>query len=136
MYEYECQDCHRRLEKIQTFSAAPITVCPTCGGRLERTLTAPAIQFKGAGWYVNDYSKSGSEKKSRDSADISSAKTATTDSSSDSASPAKPADSGSSKEASSSKDSSSSKSDSSAATASTTTSVAASPASSNTAKSG
>ncbi len=64
MYEYECRDCHRRLEKIQSFSAAPITVCPTCGGQLERTLTAPAIQFKGAGWYVNDYAKSGGEKKS------------------------------------------------------------------------
>ena len=56
LYEYECQQCHRRTEKIQKFSDPELTVCPFCGGALERTLTAPAIQFKGAGWYKDLYS--------------------------------------------------------------------------------
>ena len=56
LYEYECKECHRRTEKIQKFSDAELTVCPYCGGSLERTITAPAIQFKGAGWYKDLYS--------------------------------------------------------------------------------
>lgn len=59
LYEYECKQCHQRMEKIQSFSAPLETVCPKCGGALERVISAPAIQFKGAGWYVNDYAKSG-----------------------------------------------------------------------------
>ncbi len=55
LYEYECKQCHQRVEKIQSFSAPEITICPNCGGELERVISAPAIQFKGAGWYVNDY---------------------------------------------------------------------------------
>lgn len=56
LYEYECKECGRRTEKIQKFSDAELTVCPYCSGRLERTLTAPAIQFKGGGWYKDLYS--------------------------------------------------------------------------------
>ena len=56
LYEYECEACHRRTEKIQRFSDAELTVCPHCGGTLARTITAPAIQFKGAGWYKDLYS--------------------------------------------------------------------------------
>lgn len=56
LYEYQCQHCHRRVEKIQKFSDAPLTTCPHCGGVLERTLTAPAVQFKGSGWYKDLYS--------------------------------------------------------------------------------
>ncbi len=56
LYEYECTECHRRLEKIQKFSDPELTVCPLCGGALARTVTAPAIQFKGAGWYKDLYS--------------------------------------------------------------------------------
>ncbi len=56
LYEYQCQQCHRRVEKIQKFSDAPLSVCPHCGGTLERTLTAPAVQFKGSGWYKDLYS--------------------------------------------------------------------------------
>lgn len=56
LYEYECAQCHRRVEKIQKFSDAPLTICPHCGGALERTLTAPAVQFKGSGWYKDLYS--------------------------------------------------------------------------------
>lgn len=58
LYEYECQKCHRRVEKIQSFSAAPLTTCEHCGGPLEKLISAPAIQFKGSGWYVTDYAKS------------------------------------------------------------------------------
>lgn len=62
LYEYECQQCHRRVEKIQSFNAPPETVCPHFGGKLERVISAPAIQFKGAGWYITDYAKSGGGK--------------------------------------------------------------------------
>ena len=55
MYEYRCTQCGFRFEKIQKYSAEPETACPKCGGELQRPLTAPALQFKGAGWYVNDY---------------------------------------------------------------------------------
>jgi putative FmdB family regulatory protein len=55
LYEYECQACHRRLEKIQKFSDAELTVCPYCGGRLERTITAAAFSFAGGGWYKDGY---------------------------------------------------------------------------------
>jgi putative FmdB family regulatory protein len=59
LYPYRCTQCGHSFEKIQSFSAAPETECPKCKGQLERTLTAPGLQFKGAGWYVNDYAKSG-----------------------------------------------------------------------------
>jgi putative FmdB family regulatory protein len=55
LYEYECQACHRRLEKIQKFSDPELTVCPHCSGRLERTITAPAFQFAGGGWFADGY---------------------------------------------------------------------------------
>jgi putative FmdB family regulatory protein len=45
------------MERIQKFSDSPLTVCPRCGGELEQLLSAPAIQFKGSGWYVSDYAK-------------------------------------------------------------------------------
>jgi len=61
LYPYRCTECGHHFEKIQKFSAKPETACPKCGGVLERPLTAPGLQFKGAGWYVNDYApKSGS----------------------------------------------------------------------------
>lgn len=56
LYEYECKECGRRTEKIQKFSDPELTVCPYCKGTLERTLTAPAVQFKGGGWYKDLYS--------------------------------------------------------------------------------
>lgn len=57
LYEYECTQCHRRVEKIQSFSADPLVTCGSCGGPLEKLISAPAIQFKGSGWYVTDYAK-------------------------------------------------------------------------------
>jgi putative FmdB family regulatory protein len=55
LYEYECTACHRRTEKIQKFSDPEITVCPYCSGHLERVISAPAISFKGGGWYADGY---------------------------------------------------------------------------------
>ena len=60
LYEYECKKCKRRMEKIRKFSDPPLTVCEKCGGKLEQLLSSPAIQFKGAGWYVTDYAKKSS----------------------------------------------------------------------------
>ena len=62
LYAYRCTTCGHRFEKIQSFSAEPEKVCPKCGNAtLVRPLTAPRFQFKGAGWYVNDYAPKGSE---------------------------------------------------------------------------
>lgn len=60
LYPYRCTKCGHRFEKIQSFNSEPETVCPKCGGALERPLTAPGLQFKGAGWYVTDYASKGS----------------------------------------------------------------------------
>ena len=60
LYEYQCKKCHSLTERIQKFSDPPLTVCPHCGGELEQLLSAPAVQFKGSGWYVTDYAKKGS----------------------------------------------------------------------------
>jgi putative FmdB family regulatory protein len=59
LYEYLCTSCGHRFERIRKFSDAPVTTCPECGGPVEKQISSPAIQFKGAGWYVNDYAKSG-----------------------------------------------------------------------------
>jgi len=55
LYEYECTKCHKRTEKIERASGPHLKKCPHCGGKVERLLAAPAIQFKGSGWYVTDY---------------------------------------------------------------------------------
>jgi putative FmdB family regulatory protein len=60
LYEYECESCHHRFEKIQKFSDPPEEVCPKCGGRVRKLLSSPAIQFKGSGWYITDYAKKSS----------------------------------------------------------------------------
>ena len=60
MYEYECQSCHKRFEKLQKYSDKPCTKCPTCGGALRKLISSPAIQFKGGGFYITDYAKKNS----------------------------------------------------------------------------
>jgi putative FmdB family regulatory protein len=57
LYEYECEKCGHRFEKIQKFSDKMVKKCPECGGRVEQMISAPAVQFKGSGWYVTDYAK-------------------------------------------------------------------------------
>jgi putative FmdB family regulatory protein len=58
LYEYECPDCGR-FERIQKFSDTPLSDCPTCGKGVQKLLSAPAIQFKGTGWYITDYARKG-----------------------------------------------------------------------------
>lgn len=59
LYEYECEACGKRFEKIQKFSDPPADVCVYCGkGPVKKLLSSPAIQFKGSGWYVTDYARS------------------------------------------------------------------------------
>ena len=55
LYEYECETCGHRFEKIQKFSDPIETVCPKCGGHLRKLMSSPAIQFKGSGFYITDY---------------------------------------------------------------------------------
>jgi putative FmdB family regulatory protein len=55
LYEYKCVKCGRKTEKIENVSGPHLRKCPHCGGKVESVITAPAIQFKGAGWYVTDY---------------------------------------------------------------------------------
>jgi len=60
LYEYQCTKCKRRMEKIESVHGPHLKKCPHCGGKVERLQSAPAIQFKGSGWYVTDYAgKSG-----------------------------------------------------------------------------
>jgi putative FmdB family regulatory protein len=57
LYEYQCDACSNRFERIQKFSDPPIATCPSCGGSVRKLLSSPAIQFKGTGWYITDYAK-------------------------------------------------------------------------------
>jgi putative FmdB family regulatory protein len=58
-YEYLCKDCGHRFEQIRKFSDKQLRKCPQCGGVIEQVISAPAVQFKGSGWYVTDYAKKG-----------------------------------------------------------------------------
>ena len=74
LYEYQCKKCKHTFEKIQSFSDKPVKKCPKCGGPVEQLISAPAVQFKGTGWYVTDYAgkssgKSGGEAKETASSD-------------------------------------------------------------------
>ncbi len=104
LYEYECKKCHHRFEKIQKFSDPHVKKCPECGGPIEQVISAPAVQFKGSGWYVTDYAK-------KSSAPSSSSNSSNGDSSSKKESKSKSEDS--SKSESSSKSENSQKSESS-----------------------
>ncbi|HKE87703.1 MAG TPA: zinc ribbon domain-containing protein [Vicinamibacterales bacterium] len=60
LYEYQCEACGKRFEMIRKFSDPPLEVCTLCGkGPVQRLLSSPAIQFKGSGWYITDYSQKG-----------------------------------------------------------------------------
>lgn len=61
LYEYQCDDCGTRFEKIQKFSDPPVEACSSCGGRVRKLLSSPAIQFKGSGWYITDYARKGGQ---------------------------------------------------------------------------
>ncbi len=65
LYEYKCDSCGATFEVIQRFSDPPVEQCRVCGGPVHKVLSAPAIQFKGSGWYVTDYAKKGMTAASR-----------------------------------------------------------------------
>ncbi len=76
IYEYQCEACGQRFEQIQKFSDAPVDVCSQCSqGPVRRLLSSPAIQFKGAGWYITDYARKGGEPSTGSSASGSNAST-------------------------------------------------------------
>ena len=121
LYEYECKKCHHRFEKIQKFSDPHVKKCPKCGGPIEQVISAPAVQFKGSGWYVTDYAKkssapassssnadSGSKGESESKSDSSSSDSKDSGSKNDSGSKS---ESGSKKESKAKSESSSKKSD-------------------------
>jgi putative FmdB family regulatory protein len=83
LYEYQCEECGARFERIRKFSDPPLDEpCPTCGGPIRKLISSPAFQFKGKGWYVTDYAKSGSAEPSK-------AEAATSEASADAKSDAK-----------------------------------------------
>lgn len=73
LYEYKCKKCGHRFEKIESMNASTTKKCPKCGSTAERMLAAPAIQFKGTGWYVTDYAGKSSAKSSGEASEGSSA---------------------------------------------------------------
>jgi putative FmdB family regulatory protein len=100
LYEYQCENCGERFETMQKFADAPLTLHEKCGGPVRRLLSVPALQFKGSGFYINDYAKSGnssaangdSQKKS-DSGDSSTGKESTPAKTESKTSSTKPSDS-------------------------------------------
>lgn len=101
LYEYQCDACGKRFEVIRKFSDPPLETCTQCGaGPVQRLLSSPAIQFKGSGWYITDYSDKGksgapSEKPKKDEAastgDGSDKKASSSDTSASSKKPDSPA---------------------------------------------
>jgi putative FmdB family regulatory protein len=82
LYEYQCQNCGHRFERIQKFSDAPIAECPQCGGAVRKLVSSPAFQFKGTGWYVTDYARQG-EKSEKSGEKLAEKPAATTDTTTD-----------------------------------------------------
>jgi putative FmdB family regulatory protein len=67
LYEFRCESCGHEVETIMAFSDPLPTVCEACGGALKKLLSAPAVQFKGSGFYLTDYGRSGSDAKGKES---------------------------------------------------------------------
>ena len=101
IYEYECKKCKAHVEAFQKVNDKPLTRCRKCGGKLERQISAPAIQFKGTGWYVTDYAGKTTKSEKSESESTSETKTDKTEKKSKESSPAKKADKPSSSKVSS-----------------------------------
>lgn len=69
IYEYECRSCGKRTELLQRMDEPPLAACPACGGEVRKLISAPAVQFKGSGWYVTDYAGKGSAAKKAEKAE-------------------------------------------------------------------
>ncbi|MEZ4860768.1 MAG: zinc ribbon domain-containing protein [Caldilineaceae bacterium] len=72
LYEFTCTNCGSNFEKRVSFSAVTTPACDSCQSpNVQRRVSAPAIHFKGSGWYITDSKKSTSvgsgEKSSRES---------------------------------------------------------------------
>jgi putative FmdB family regulatory protein len=93
LYEFECFVCKHRFEKIRRVDDASPVRCPRCEGEVRRLLSAPALQFKGSGWYVTDYGKGNGSR----SAALAKTEGSESSESSDSTPKAKPADTAESK---------------------------------------
>jgi putative FmdB family regulatory protein len=78
LYEYSCEQCKERSEILQNISDAPATRCPKCGGALKKLFSAPAIQFKGSGFYKTDYASASSAAPSTSSSTTTPAASTTT----------------------------------------------------------
>jgi putative FmdB family regulatory protein len=103
LYEYRCKNCGHQFEKIQSFSAPEEKECPLCQGPVERLLSAPAVQFKGSGWYVTDYaSKGGKSMKASADGNGKAAESSGSGDKSEKSTPAAPSSGSSSSESSSS----------------------------------
>jgi putative FmdB family regulatory protein len=114
LYEYECERGHR-FERIVKYSDPPIAVCPECGAAVHKLMSSPAIQFKGSGFYINDYARKGSGE-GKDSTDTKSTKAS--------------GEAGEAKESKDSKDSKETKTEKAATTESSTASTSKSETSS------
>ncbi|HZQ51335.1 MAG TPA: FmdB family zinc ribbon protein [Bryobacteraceae bacterium] len=102
LYEYQCENCGELFEVMQKFSDEPLTTHVKCGGKVHRLLSAPALQFKGSGWYITDYAKgsgsgNGSGKSGEDSSSGKSGEKSGTTSSASTSSGDKPSGSSSGK---------------------------------------
>src|SRR5215510_12712192 len=100
LYEYQCDACGQRFEVIRKFSDPPLETCARCGkGPVQRLLSSPAIQFKGSGWYITDYSQKGksSESTSSSKSDSDSSASKSSDTKKDSTSTTTPSSSSSAK---------------------------------------
>ena len=86
LYEYQCEKCGSVFEKMQKFSDDPLKVHEDCGGPVHRLLTAPALQFKGTGWYITDYARGGKSANNGKSSGETKSETKTESKSSDSSS--------------------------------------------------
>jgi putative FmdB family regulatory protein len=77
LYEYKCVKCERHTEKIEPVAGPHLKKCPHCGGKVESVITAPAIKFKGSGWYVTDYAGKSPDGGSKESASAKDSKEST-----------------------------------------------------------
>jgi putative FmdB family regulatory protein len=94
LYEFQCESCNERFERIQKYSDPPADVCPKCGkGPVKKLPSSPAIQFKGTGWYITDYArKSGDATKSGETKSSTSDSTSATKTTGDTSTANKPAE--------------------------------------------
>ena len=100
LYEYQCESCNTRFERIQKFSDPLVDVCPACGkGPVRKLISSPAIQFKGSGWYVTDYARKTSTDAGKSSSDSSSSGSSTSNTTESSSPPAQKADKATDKKA-------------------------------------